>query len=108
LSSAVEIIATGLILAAMPRWLVPLSLAVTTIAGAVLVLFGYATRIHDAICDPYNCASDATIATSKHLLAVGATLFGLGAIALVAWFVRSYVERNRGRPPRREPTLREW
>jgi hypothetical protein len=91
----------------MPRWLVPLSLAITTIAGAVLLFFGYATRVHDAICDPYNCSSDATIATSKYLVAGGATAFGLGAVALVAWLVRSHVERNRGRPPRREPTLHE-
>jgi hypothetical protein len=91
----------------MLRWLVPALLVTAILAGAVLLFLGYAIGVHGGICDPYNCPSETTRATGRYLLPIGASMLGVGAVALAAWRVSFRRERLRDTPPRRKPTLRE-
>jgi hypothetical protein len=93
---------------AVPRWLIPVLLAVATLVGIVLLFVGYAIGVHGGVCDPYNCPSETTRTAGRYLLPIGATMTALGAVTLVAWLLREHRRRSRARPAQRKPTLREW
>jgi hypothetical protein len=92
----------------MTRWAVPLLLSLGALVGAAVLFAGYAIHVHAGICDPENCPSQSAIKLGRAMVPIGATVLAVNAVALVIRIVRDVRRRQRGRPPRRRPTLREW
>jgi hypothetical protein len=97
------------------RWdsLVPRRLSVALLVLAVLVagamwFLGYAIQVHAGICDLPNCPSDSTVAPGRTLRGVGVTIFGVSSVGVIGLLLGAYRRRQRGRPPRRKPTPRDW
>jgi hypothetical protein len=91
----------------MRRWMPPAVFATGVLVGAVLWLVGQLTRIAAAACDQ-PCPTATQIHNSRYFIDVGRALFVVATIALIVWAVRAHIKRQRGRPKRRRPTLREW
>jgi hypothetical protein len=86
----------------------PAVFAAGVVAGAVLWLWGHATRIAADACDQPSCPTDAEIHNSRHFIDGGRALFVVALLALIVWAVRAHTRRQRGRPKRHTPSLREW
>jgi hypothetical protein len=92
----------------MPRWLMPALFALAALVGGAAWFYGYVIHVHAGACDAPSCPSESAVATGHTLLPVGAAVFGVSGAALIALLVRDYRRRQRGRPPRRKPSLRDW
>jgi hypothetical protein len=92
----------------MPRWLLPALFALGAVTGAVTWLYSYAVQLHAAACDAPSCPSERTVALGHTLMRISAIVFAVSSGGLIAVLVRNYRRRQRGRPPRRKPTLRDW
>jgi hypothetical protein len=86
----------------------PIVFAAGALAGAVLWLWGQLTRLAAAACDQPSCPTATEIHNSRYFIDVGRALFFVALIALSVWAVRAHMRRQRARPKRHEPTLREW